>query len=50
MSSISKNVVKQIELESLGKDPVNKQPSMLPDEDVWLWDLSEDSWLRVDLD
>jgi len=50
MGSVSENAVKQTEFESLDKDSVNKVPSMLPTEVVWLWDVSKDSWLRVDLE
>ena len=50
MGSIFEHAVKQIEFESLDTDLVNKEPSMLPAEVVWVWDLSKDSWLRVDLD
>ncbi|MDA9641673.1 hypothetical protein N9T26_02160 [Alphaproteobacteria bacterium] len=48
--SFSENAVKQIEFESSGKDLVNKEPGISPTEVVWFWDLSKDSWLRVDLD
>lgn len=50
MSLVSANAVKQIERESLDKGSVKKEPGMLPTEVIWLWDLSKDSWLRVDLD
>ena len=50
MGSFSENAVKQIEFESLDKELVNKEPGTFPTEVVWFWDLSKDSWLRVDLD
>ena len=50
MGSFSEDAVKQIEFESSDEDLINKEPSILPTEVVWLWDLGKDSWLRVDLD
>ena len=47
---ISENAVKQTEFKISDKDSVNKVPNTLPTEVVWLWELSTDSWLRVDLD
>ena len=50
MGSIYENAVKQTEFKISDKDPVDKKPSPLPTEVVWLWELSKDSWSRVDLD
>ena len=50
MDSIDENAVKQTEFKSSNKDSVNKEPNKLPTEVFWLWELSKDSWLRVDLD
>ena len=50
VGSFSENAMKQIDFESSDKGLVNKEPSILPTEVVWLWDLSKDSWLRFDLD
>ena len=50
MGSYSENAVKQIEFKSSDKELVNKEPGIFPTEVVWFWDLSKDSWLRVDLD
>ena len=50
MGSISENAVKQTEFKSSDKNAVNKELNTRPTEVVWLWELSKDSWLRVDLD
>ena len=50
MGSISENAVKQTEFKSSDNGSVDEEPNTLPTEVVWLWELSKDSWLRVDLD
>ena len=50
MGSISENAVKQTKSDRSDKESVNKELIMPPTEVVWIWNLSGNSWLRIDLD